>query len=289
MHTPAFIVWALARHCSLRQIANWEDAERTERLLRAARAYDEARADGRILDGVAFAPDAASAMDIEQVRGFRVEMALELYGGIAGLHAACDECPANALRGHAGREVAGCFGMWPLPADLAHFCHDVEAIVARQPETASLSSTTPRWYGLWLRSPLAVEAAQVLFHVLGEMPLVDPASVAGRDELLQALALATRGEYALHFRHYPPGQVDGPWWNLVPHCGHCQAPWTGGGICRVCRQTTHPASPKQRRVRGQRPYYPLVRLLRREAAADILIRYRQQLPTANQHYDRSPP
>ena len=185
MQTPAFIVWALARHCSLRQIAVWEDAERTERLLRAARAYDEARTEGRIVDGVAFAPDVLSAADIDHVRGFRVDAALELYGGIAGLHAACDDCPANALRGHGGRQVAGCFGMWPLVDDMDAFCQQVDTILAREPEITSLSTTAPRWYGLWLHSPLSAATAQLLSRVLAELPISDPASAAGRDELLR--------------------------------------------------------------------------------------------------------
>ncbi|MEX2025747.1 MAG: hypothetical protein WEH44_00580, partial [Pirellulaceae bacterium] len=261
MNTPSFLVWALARHCSLRQIADWEDAERTERLLRAARAYDAARAEGRIVEGVALAAGADREVDAAQVLGFRVDSALELYGGVAGLQAACDECGANALRGHGGRQVAGCFGMWPLPADLENFCEQVESIIQRDPQIATLSTTAPRWYGLWLHSPLASETASALAVLLRELQLTDAASAAGRDELLLALAISAAGQFPLHFRHYPPGQVEGPWWNLVPHCGDCQAPLTGGGICRVCGQTTHPASPKKRRVRGQRPYYPLVRLL----------------------------
>ena len=274
MNTPSFLVWALARHCSLRQIADWEDAERTERLLRAARAYDEARAEGRIVEGVALAAGADREVDAAQVLGFRVDSALELYGGCVGLHAACDKCPANALRGHLGRQVVGCFGMWPLPEDLDGFYEQVESIIPGDPQIATLSSITPRWYGLWLHSPLPPETASALAVLIRELQLSAAASAAGRDELLLALAIAAAGQFPLHFRLYPPGQVAGPWWNLVPHWGHCQAPWSGGGICRVCRQTTHPASPKKRRVRGQRPYYPLARLFQPEHAKGLWMRYR---------------
>jgi hypothetical protein len=276
MNTPSFLVWALARHCSLRQIADWEDAERTERLLRAARAYDEARAEGRIVEGVALAAGADREVDAAQVLGFRVETALELYGGTAGLDAACDDCGANALRGHHGRQVVGCFGMWPLPEDLDGFCEQVESIVAGQPTIAATSPTTPRWYGFWLRSPLPAETAGALAVLLRELQLPDAVSAAGRDELLLALAISAAGHFPLHFRLYPPGQVEGPWWNLVPHCGNCQAPWSGGGICHVCRQSTHPASPKKRRARGQRPFYSLVRLLGVERAVELWEQYRSR-------------
>ncbi len=271
--TPPFIVWALARHCSLRQISQWEDAERTERLLRAARAYDEARAEGRIEGGVAFAAGAERESGLANVCGFPVDTALALYGGTAGLNAACDDCPANALRGRRGRQVVGCFGMWPLPTDVESFCEQVEAIISGESQIAALSTTTPRWYGLWHRSPLPRSTAAMLLRLLGELALPEE-SAPGRDELLPALAIAAAGQFPLYFRHYPPGEVDGPWWNLVPHCGNCQAPWSGGGICSVCRLSTHPASPKKRRVRGQRPYYPLVRLLGDERADELWKRYR---------------
>lgn len=269
MRTPPFIVWAMARRCSLRQIADWEDAERTERLLRAARAYDEARAERRILDGVAIAAGAEREVDLDQVRGFRVDSALELYGGIAGLHSACDDCPVNALRGYARREIAGCFGMWPLPEDIGCLCQQVE-------ETAIPTGTSLRWYGLWLGSPIVGNAAAQIAAVLRQLSLDDAASTAGRDEMLLALEIAACGEFPLHFRHYPPGDAEHGWWNLVPHCGACQAPWTGDGCCPVCGQTTHPASPKKRRIRGMRPYYPLVRLLGAKMTADLLVRYLKQ-------------
>jgi hypothetical protein len=273
MQTPPFIVWALARRCHLRQITLWEDAERTERLLRAARAYDEARAEGRIVDGIAIAAGAEHETDVEQVHGFRVDSALELYGGIARLHAACDDCPANTLRGHKGREVVGCFGMWPLPETVDGLCQQVE-------ELASPTGTSPRWYGLWLRAPIVGDEAARLAAILRRLSLDDPLSSPGRDELLLALAVAARGEFSLHFRHYPPGNAEGGWWNLVPHCEICQAPWTGEGRCRVCGLATHPASPKKRRIRGQRPYYPLVRLLGAERTAEHLVRYCEHRPAS---------
>lgn len=276
MHTPAFIVWALARHCSLRQIPDWENPERTERLLRAARAYDEARAEGRIVEGVALAADAQAAQSIEQVLAFRVEDGLSLYGGLAAIEAACDACPANVLKGHRSRQFVGCFGMWPLPLDLGAFYEEVQAALAAEPLAADLASRTkPGWFGLWLDSPLTGPAADAIGRVLGNLRLDDPASVAGRDELVLALDVAAEG-IPLHFRLYPPGQVAGQWWNLVPHCEVCHAPWTGDGPCRVCGQTTHPAPPKKRHVRGKRPYYPLVRLLGLEKAREFVARYRVQ-------------
>lgn len=277
-HTPSFLVWALEQHCPLRQIAHWQDAERTERLLRAARAYDEARAEGRILDGVAFAAGAEDENDLSQVLACRTSEALELYGGEDQVRAACRDCPANALCGHRGRTVAGCLGMWPLPADLDGFCRQVEDCIAADRTIAAavpaVETTSPGWYGLWLASPLAGPPAAAIAGLLRQLVLDDPVSATGRDELLLALVAAAGGNIPLHVRLYPPGSVEGPWWSLVSHCGRCQAPWTGSGPCSVCGRESHPASPKKRHVRGQRPYRPLVNLLGRENAGEFLVRYR---------------
>ena len=271
MDTPPFLVWALARYCPLRQIANWENPERTERLLRAARAYDEARAEGRILEGVALATGAESEETLATVRGFRVASALEVYGGTVGLNAACDECPANALRGRCRRQVVGCFGMWALPADLCRFCEHADAAL----EPSQLPTITkPCWFGLWMNSPLAGECVGELARVLARLPIDDPVSNAGRNELMIGLEAAARHKMPLHVQLYPRGRVEGPWWQLVPHCGVCQAEWVGPGPCRVCRQSDRPAAPKKRHARGQRPYHPIVQFLGAERAAEWWLRYR---------------
>jgi hypothetical protein len=277
MHTPSFLIWALARHCPLRQIPGWENPERTERLLRAARAYDEARAEGRILDGIALAAATDTVRSPEVVLGFRVDEALRLYGGEPGLHAACDACPANALKDHRGRQVVGCFGMWPLPDRLDEFYEQVEAALPAEPLLREAANqTTPPWYGLWLDTPLTGSRALSIGRVLRKLRLDDPASAAGRDELVLALNAAAGG-IPLHFLLYPPGKVEGQWWNLLPHCERCKAPWLRRGPCSVCGQTTHPASPKKRHVRGNRPYYSLIRLLGEAKAREFVARHRAQL------------
>jgi hypothetical protein len=278
MHTPSFVVWALERHCPLRQIAGWEDPERTERLLRAARAYDEARAEGRILDGIALGAGACKRTDPADAPAFRVDTALAVYGGTDALHAACRDCPANALAGHHGRLVAGCFGMWPLPNDLDGFVADASrqvgatgSVVAAIPATVTVR---PAWYGLWLESPLASAAAEALAAVVRQLEVRDADSAAGRDELALALDASARRGIPLHVRLYPPGRVRGPWWELVEHCGRCRAPWLGRGPCRVCGQSLHPASHKRRHIRGSRPFVELARLMSRERAAELLHRFR---------------
>ncbi len=277
MQTPSFIVWALAQHCSLRQISLWENPQRTERLLRAARAFDEATADGRVLDGICVAAGAEGHSDPSGALAFRASEALEVYQGLHAVRAACSGCPANALGGYRGRTIVGCFGMWPLPAGLDAFCRQVDERIADDRALAaavpSVKETTPLWYGLWIASPHVGPAATAIANLIRQLALDDPASAAGRDELVLALDVAAAG-IPLQFQLYPPGSIDGPWWNLVPHCGRCRAPWSSRGSCRVCGQAGHPASPKKRRVRGQRPYYPLTSVLGEVKAAEFWLRYR---------------
>src|SRR4051812_1220258 len=110
MPTPEFLVWAIERRCPLRQIAGFEDPERAERHLRTLRAYSVAAANGRVFEGICVAAD-----DPPELRGFRVEEALTLYGGLEAAAAACRDCPANALNQANPDSLAGCFGMVPIP------------------------------------------------------------------------------------------------------------------------------------------------------------------------------
>src|SRR3954466_13708392 len=92
MPTPEFLVWAIERHCPLRQIAGFADPERTERHLRALRAYSDASAQGRIFEGICVEADANPSQRYATC-GFRVEEALTLYGGLESAATACGECP----------------------------------------------------------------------------------------------------------------------------------------------------------------------------------------------------
>src|SRR6476620_1026771 len=129
MPTPEFLVWAIERRCPLRQIAGFEDPERTERHLRTLRAYSDAVAQGRIFEGICIEAD-----DPPQqfgLRGFRVAEALTLYGGLEGAAAACRDCSANAANQANPDSLAGSFGMVPLPASESDMHAAVEEAVDR--------------------------------------------------------------------------------------------------------------------------------------------------------------
>lgn len=270
MQTPEFLIWSLERRCQLRQIDGFEDPERTERHLRTLRAYSEAAAEGRVFEGICAAPP----------NGFRVEDGLSLYGGLAAARKECFDCPANLPL---ASNLAGCFGVLPLPRDENVIHAAVEQAIkhldCQRQINFLLSATRPAWYGLWMHSPLESRRAMLVKDILvvSQWSLTSEGSLASEDfsPLLMALESAHGDNLPLHVRLYPRGEVQGTWWNLAPHCQACHAPWPESQRerCLTCGYVGHPASPPKRRARGTRPYWPLERMLGKEQAAVFLMRY----------------
>jgi hypothetical protein len=264
METPEFLVWAIEYRCPVRGFQDGSDPERTERQLRAARAVSDARRDGRVFEGLCVDPPNA----------FRIDEALKIYGGVQAVEIACHDCPANALASELPSSLAGCYGIVPLPHDPrpVHEAVDqgFELAGARQEP-----ATQPRWYGLWLNSPLWAELLLDTFQILDAAQISDPACRAAIGELKLALNVAFNENCRVHVRLFPPGRVEGTAWKLAPHCPRCMAAWSGPARqpCRVCGQADHPAPEQKRLARGQRPYFPLDRLLGEQQAAGFLVRY----------------
>jgi hypothetical protein len=278
MQTPEFLVWAIERRCPLRQIAGFEDPERTERHLRTLRAFSEAAAAGHIFEGICVEPS-ENPLNPVTTNGFRVDDALSLYGGLNTSEAACRDCPANAMLKENPSSLAGCFGMVPLPKIESEVHSAVEAAIdrlnLRANIQASFPATNPAWYGLWMHSPLDAPRALLLKFILRNAGGNDPAYVRAINQMILGLSAAYEHDLPLHVRLYPRGEVQGVWWNLVPHCQACHAPWPESQReqCLTCGYVGHPASPPKRRARGTRPYWPLERMLGKEQAAEFLMRY----------------
>ncbi|MFN0018898.1 MAG: hypothetical protein ACKVP0_11610 [Pirellulaceae bacterium] len=267
--TPEFLVWSLERRCELRQIAGFEDPERTERHLRTLRAYSDAAEEGRVFEGICVAPP----------NGFQVDDALSLYGGLSAAEKACSECPANAGRREDRQSLAGCFGMVPLPPSESEVHAAVEEAIGhlnlRANVEANFPATKPAWYGLWMHSPIDAPRALLLKFILRNADGGNPEYVRAVNQLILGLGIAYEQGLLLHVRLYPRGEVSGTWWNLVPRCQACNASWPDAEReeCRVCGYVGRPASPPNRRARGTRPYWPLERMMGKEKAAEFLVRY----------------
>lgn len=269
MQTPEFLVWSLERRCELRQIAGFEDPERTERHLRTLRAYSEGAEEERVFEGICVAPP----------NGFQVDEALALYGGLDAAEMVCRDCPANALRVENRNSLAGCFGMVPLPPDESEVHTAVEEAITRLNLGANVAAnfavTKPAWYGLWMRSPLDAPRALLLKFILRSAGGSDSSYTQAINQLILGLSAGYERNLPLHMRLYPRGNVHGVWWSLVPHCPACNASWAHAerNACHVCGYVGRPASPPKRRARGTRPYWPLERMMGKEKAAEFLVRY----------------
>lgn len=269
MQTPEFLVWSLERRCELRQIAGFEDPERTERHLRTLRAYSDAAAEERVFEGVC----------VEPPNGFQVDDALALYGGLSAVEVVCRDCPANVLRRYNASSLGGCFGMVPLPLDERDIHTAVEESIERQNWRADVASnftpTDPAWYGLWMQSPMHAPQALLLKSILRNAKSDNFEYASAMNQMLLGLKAACEHALPFYVRLYPRGEVQGTWWHLVPHCQQCHAPWPESQRehCQVCGYVGRPASPPKRRARGTRPYWPLERMMGKEKAEEFLERY----------------
>ena len=282
MDTPEFLIWALEFSCPIRGFQDGSDAERTERQLRAARAVSDALGEDRVFEGFCVDPP----------DGFRIDSALEIYGGLSAIQQACRDCPANALAQRVPGKVAGCYGVVPLPDDPRPVHSAVERGIEKACPRTDWSTlcveTTPRWYGLWIESPIEAERLLVRYRVLAAATIDDRTCQSAIAELLVALNTAFDAGCRLHVQLFPRGRVEGPWWRLAPHCPRCKAPWGEAGArrCQTCALEGNQAPERKRRARGRRPYYPLSRLLGEQEAAEFLVRYQvyraRQAPQAPQ-------
>jgi hypothetical protein len=254
----------------VRGFQDGRDPERTERQLRAARAVSDARREGRVFEGFCLDPPT----------GFRIEEALRIYGGERAVEENCSVCPANALARFDPATLAGCYGLVTLPNNSRPVHDAVEQSIATIDAQCRIGQlfpiSTPRWYGLWMESPLAGARAGAVAKILSGAMHAEPAADQSFDELIGALEYAAATSRPLHVRHYPPGQVTGPWWQLVPHCCRCHASWNDASArkCTACGYIGHAAREKKRHARGRRPYFSLDRLIGEQAAAELFARFR---------------
>jgi hypothetical protein len=274
--TPEFVRWTIARPCALRDEYRWTDPEQTERLLRPVRAAGEAIHQGRTFDGVAFASFPPVAGELQHVRGFLLDETLAVFGGRDCVAAACDACPANASS-LPQRGWAGCYGMFYLDdADAFHAA--VEHALRDNPAGAairrSFHEASPLWYGFWIESPLIEERASRLLAVLTSVVERAPNAAPSLAEFLVALQVSLESRLPMYARLVPAGRRRNGAWKLDPHCKRCGAPRVlGGGPCGACGVRGEECAGRTRKVRGERPYAPLIKQLGAENLARLISEY----------------
>ncbi len=267
INTPEFLVWAIEYSCPIRGFQDGSDPERTERQLRAARAVSDAQREGRLFEGICVDPP----------NGFRIEDALAIYGGREETERECVGCPANAVERISSDCLAGCFGITALSLDVK--ARIADALNQRELSAryeALFALTEPRWYGLWMGTPLTRDQCSLvneLFEALNGRVVDHQAFKA----MQTGLKTAVDANLPFHVTLFPPGRVEGTAWRFIRHCRRCKGPWgeRTERRCHVCGNEGSPAPDKNRKARGQRPYFPLDRLLGSKEAARFLVRFEE--------------
>jgi hypothetical protein len=252
METPPFIRWAITHRCPFRNRKSADAPEHAERLLRAAREIQAARASGRVVNKVVVEPSWNTKKLPQHVLGFAVEDGAAVYGGEKNLNTTCCACTA-AVAG----EVAGCVG-----------------VVMK----SSLWDERSAWFKTWRQRRFAADGLSHLIHVLQSLITPGESETTGHklpvfqfsDEikppqkqiarLMLACQLALKEQLVLQVQAFPAAQIEGRHWQIPPHCPQCG--WSAAEPAIACPACEHKLKPAQRRLlRGTRPYRPIADFL----------------------------
>lgn len=275
-HTPEFVRWTIAQPCALRNSAEWASPEWADRELRALRVYSEAVAEGRILDGICVEREANFSETSAQ--GFVAADVLAAYGGADFAHCQCRYCPANAVRPKELDSLAGCYGWFELSAlsDELHSRVEQAAKKLASDETwaRAFLPTRPRWYGLWVSSPLTAQQLELHHQLALTLSADDEHFRAAFEDWMKAVAAAKDAQLPLHVRLYPAGQIQDRRWTVAAHCPQCMAERAERSrSCAVCGLQACALPPKRRHLRGTRPFRPLREFMNEEKLSRFTARY----------------
>lgn len=236
--TPPFVRWTLALGCPLRELDDFFDPERTDRLLRGVRCYSDALAEGRVRKGIVVqrGPIAAETL------GFEAATVFEPLGGEAFVCAQCSCCRANALRRSEALALAGCVGLLVPPVEDGDLWGSL--------------ATTER------PTPNELKAQRERLAGKGGLGIVD---------YLLAIEAALEHSLPLVTRAFPGGRCEGRRWYVDAHCGRCKASWPEARRqqCPVCSQVGGRQEERRRMRIGTRPYRPLGEFLSSEEIARL--------------------
>jgi hypothetical protein len=247
----------------LREDYDWTDPEQTERLLRPVRAVDDAYRADRVREGIALQKLPAADTPLDQIYGFRIEETLAVFGGEAAVQRSCPTCPANALAIGAQPVLAGCYGVVYLD-DPATFHAAIDEIAQRarlsEASESCFGAIRPRWYGLWLRERIDPATCELLLAIFEDAGEAASEAAPGLVELIAAVRVSLDTGLPLYTRLIPRGRRLQYGWKLDSHCKRCKAPRPiSDPVCQVCGLRGDVCAGRTRKVRGSRPYYPLLR------------------------------
>lgn len=97
-------------------------------------------------------------------------------------------------------------------------CYAIESLRLRDRFERAFLVTKPRWYGLWVGSPLTLDQLDILRRI------VPDASIRRSDvqQFHRACALAIAHDVPLHVKLPPPGYTHLGMHATLPHCPRCK-------------------------------------------------------------------
>lgn len=278
----------------------YHDLLQLERLLRPLRELSLATHENRCHEGICILQHRDQQAALDSIMGFEVAEVTAAFGGFETLKKACLSCRAN-IPLHFTNEsnstptpsFAGCFGCLQESYDgLPLFQQWQQALIARENgapgnngDSGNSGNSGPgQLCELWQRNLLA--SGQVLnrwqLSTL-EWLLNDThrhhEGVADTHRLESAIARCLQDELPLQVHTVPAGIIrhdprKGRRWIVPQHCSNCAATvesWPGE--CPACGSDAAPNPERKRFVRGNRPYWPLVRFLGIDAARSFAQSY----------------
>jgi hypothetical protein len=309
--TPAFIRWAIARPCELRDIEVDNLADGTFRQLRTLRELSEGIEQRRVVDGFCLAADTvkaaeADAVEPSDVLAFPIEEVFDLFGDAESISNLCHQCPANCilpstqLSEHQTR-WAGCFG-W-LATDLNYsFDPAVEVGTLRQScliervnricetgESAeffhsitvgrNLPSKAQPFYTFWQSNCVEPDMLPLLGKVFGEVArAVEQHSELNRFAV--ACQRASEHQMGLFVELVPRGYSDGIHWRRNAACVRCgfDVPENEkrDNPCPGCGTDAPLGHFRKSKVLGRRPFLHLEKIISADGTRDLINRYRKR-------------
>ena len=196
--TPEFLLW---KHWNYRCPIRGEQ-DGADPVTENGAAWSVAGAAGR--EATPAAKGGFEGLAVDPPNGFRDSLeALAIYGGEEVVNSACQTCPANGCRGSSGSSAlfvsssAGCYGWVVLPIDPTEFHAAFDRVVPQ-----AISGTGQRWYGMWLRSPLAPYQLAGIAEALQNVSIDEPRCRQGLAGLVTACDTALAHNLPLHIRAY---------------------------------------------------------------------------------------
>lgn len=303
--TPLFLLWSLKQTCALKDDHDFDDLLMLERKLRPLQCLSDASAHQRVVGDTCIDRNPNDSFEpIESVKGFSIDEITSAYGGIDFLKSCCHACEANAcnfgrieqqeavtgisrLNDERLHRFAGCYGYLQSKYEsIDLFASWAESLAKEESLVDAVFPTADRISSLWLDKTLTREAKK-WFEKLADETLSEfrepvPTNTTIDSELAinevmnfhSALIASKECDIALQVQVIPAGIVDHKNWKVPQHCSVCCSnadSWSG--ICPNCGTKRPPNSPVKRFIRGDRPYWPLVRFLGEDGARKLVSRY----------------